>query len=182
MAAKTSWHGTKLRHCHALCIALLIDRVNCWVAARAVCDSQAGRRGLDVTSCATCVSPTARLLSMIHCATSSLAPPLTSTDSCRYSSTRLADCSPLFRRDAMLARVLAMAMCPSVCVCHKSEFYRNGWANRAGFWHVSSHPAVCWREIRVSPKTRVFSSGTLFQILDFENFVSVYRPSNVIST
>ena len=32
-----------------------------------------------------------------------------------------------YPRDAMLARVLAMALCPSVCVCvcHKSVFYRN---------------------------------------------------------
>jgi len=27
--------------------------------------------------------------------------------------------------------------CGSVCVCHKSVFYRNGWTNRAGFWHGS---------------------------------------------
>ena len=39
----------------------------------------------------------------------------------------------------MLARVyIAMALCLSVClsVCHKSVFYRNGWTDRAGFWHV----------------------------------------------
>jgi len=45
----------------------------------------------------------------------------------------------LYRRDAMLALVLAMTLCPSVClsvsVCHKSEFYRNGWTNRSGFLH-----------------------------------------------
>ena len=29
--------------------------------------------------------------------------------------------------------VLAMALCPSGCVCHKSAFYRNGWTDRAGF-------------------------------------------------
>jgi len=28
-----------------------------------------------------------------------------------------------YPRDAMLARVQAMALRPSVCVCHKSEFY-----------------------------------------------------------
>jgi len=44
-----------------------------------------------------------------------------------------------FPRDAMLARVLAMAPCLSVClsVCHKSVLYRSGWMNRAGFWHGS---------------------------------------------
>ena len=34
--------------------------------------------------------------------------------------------SAFYPRDAMLARVLAMALCPSVSVCHKSVFYRNG--------------------------------------------------------
>ena len=38
--------------------------------------------------------------------------------------------------DAMLSQVLAMALCPSVCVClslcHKSEFCQNGWMNRTG--------------------------------------------------
>ena len=46
----------------------------------------------------------------------------------------------------MLARVLAMAsllsivcLSASVClsVCHKSEFYRNEWTNRASFWQGS---------------------------------------------
>jgi len=35
----------------------------------------------------------------------------------------------------MLVRVLAMALCLSVCVCHKSVFYQNGCMNRAGFWY-----------------------------------------------
>jgi len=32
----------------------------------------------------------------------------------------------------------------SVClsVCHRSVFYRNGWTNRAGFWHGSFLPPV----------------------------------------
>ena len=47
-------------------------------------------------------------------------------------------------RDAMLARVLAVALCLSVCVsvCHKSEFYRNGWTNRSGFGHGSFLPPI----------------------------------------
>jgi len=36
-------------------------------------------------------------------------------------------------RDVLLPRVLAMALRLSVCVCHKSVFYRNGWTNRAVF-------------------------------------------------
>jgi len=31
---------------------------------------------------------------------------------------------------------------PHVCVCHKLVFYRNGWTNRTGFWHVSFLPPV----------------------------------------
>jgi len=46
----------------------------------------------------------------------------------------------------MLARVLAMALCPSVClclsVCHKSVLFRNGCTNWAGFWHGSFLPLV----------------------------------------
>ena len=40
--------------------------------------------------------------------------------------------------------VLAMGLCLSVPVSvrHKSVFYRNGWTNRAGFWHVSFLPTV----------------------------------------
>ena len=46
----------------------------------------------------------------------------------------------------MLARVLATSLCPPVClsvsVCHKSEFYRDGWTNRAGFRHGSFLPPM----------------------------------------
>ena len=52
----------------------------------------------------------------------------------------------------------------SVRVCHKSVFYRNGWTNRAGFWHVSflpPRPTLCWKQIRFSPKIRALHSGTL---------------------
>ena len=36
-------------------------------------------------------------------------------------------------------------LCPSVCVCHKSEFYRNEWTNQAGFWRASFLPPVLRR-------------------------------------
>jgi len=43
------------------------------------------------------------------------------------------------------AGTIAMALCPSVCLClcHKSEFYRSSWTNRAGFatW-ASFHPCL----------------------------------------
>jgi len=37
----------------------------------------------------------------------------------------------------------------SVCVCHKSVFYRNGWTNPAGFRHGSFFPPIlhCFKEI-----------------------------------
>ena len=41
--------------------------------------------------------------------------------------------SDFYPRDAMLARVLAMTLCPSAFVCQTSVFYRNGRTNRAGF-------------------------------------------------
>jgi len=42
----------------------------------------------------------------------------------------------------MLAQVLAMALRLSICVCHKSVFYRNGRTNRAGFRHGSFFPPI----------------------------------------
>ena len=52
--------------------------------------------------------------------------------------------------------VLAIAMCPSVC--DTSEFYQNGWRNRAGFWYGRLPPPTrhcvkrkfwCLQKIRV---------------------------------
>ena len=66
-----------------------------------------------------------------------------------------------YPRDAMLARVLAMALCPSVrlSVCHKSEFCRNGWTIELrvffleGFFRPILNCVV--RKIQVSTKIRV---------------------------
>jgi len=41
-----------------------------------------------------------------------------------------------YPRDAMLARVLAIALCPSVCLSQVGVL-SNGKTNRAGFWHGS---------------------------------------------
>jgi len=92
-----------------------------------------------------------------------------------------------YQRDAMLARVLAVALCPclsvclSVCVCHKSVFCRNGWTNWAGFWHGSFFPPIlhcmCYKEIHVSSKIGALPSGTLFQTLDLDNFTTACRSS-----
>ena len=50
---------------------------------------------------------------------------------------RRSDAAYFYPRDAMLSRVLAMALrlsvCVCICVCYKSVFCRNGWMNRAGF-------------------------------------------------
>ena len=52
--------------------------------------------------------------------------------------------SIVFTARCYASAVLAMGLCLSVClsVRHKSEFYRNGWTNRAGFgmW-ASFHPS-----------------------------------------
>jgi len=44
----------------------------------------------------------------------------------------------------LLARFYAMALCLCLClsVCHQSEFYRNGWMSRAGFWLGSFLPPI----------------------------------------
>jgi len=68
----------------------------------------------------------------------------------------------------------------SVClsVCHKSEFYRNGWTGRAGLaWRLpSTVPTVYYNEIQVSTEIRVLSSENLSLTLHLENFaISSYK-------
>jgi len=55
-----------------------------------------------------------------------------------------AKCSPIFTARCYASAVIAMGLCLSVrlSVRHKSVFYRNGWTNRVGFWHVSFLPSV----------------------------------------
>jgi len=69
-------------------------------------------------------------------------------------------------RDAMPARVLAMARCLSVCVCHKSVCYPNVRANRAGVWHYGLLRPVVHGVLKnfrwESWKLRVLPSATLF--------------------
>ena len=71
----------------------------------------------------------------------------------------------------------------SVSVCHKSEFYRNGWTDRADYWNrllPSTYFTLCWNEIRVSPKTRALPSGTLSETLDFRNLAMARRSSQSV--
>jgi len=73
-------------------------------------------------------------------------------------------------------RILAMALCPSMFIYDKSEFYQNGWTNRADLGiGASFHPSyTVWKgnsgiskkgyfPLELSPKLRT------------ENFASVYR-------
>ena len=55
-----------------------------------------------------------------------------------------------------------------------AELYRNGWSNRAGFWHRSFHPTLCCKKIRYL-KIRTLPPGTLPQTLDLENFATANR-------
>ena len=91
-------------------------------------------------------------------------------------------------REAMLARVLAMALCLSVSVClsvcHKSEFYRKGWTNRAGFGvGASFRPSytVLKGNSGIS-KIRALPSGTVSQTVDLEKiFLRYIDRRNVLS-
>jgi len=79
--------------------------------------------------------------------------------------------------------VLAMGLCLSDR--RKSVFHRNGWTNRAGFWHVSFFPPALYtvlKEIRLSPKIRALPSRTLSKTPDLESFATAYRsPKHVIN-
>ena len=72
-----------------------------------------------------------------------------------------------FLRDAMLAQVLAVALCLSqVGVLSK-------WVNEWSWflaWELptSTYLTLCYKEIRVSSKIRVLPSGTLLQTLDLK--------------
>jgi len=50
----------------------------------------------------------------------------------------------VFTARCYASAVLAMGLCLSVCVCllQVGVLYRNGWTNRAGFWHASFLPSV----------------------------------------
>ena len=53
----------------------------------------------------------------------------------RLSTCLSASESLFFTARCYASAVLAMGLCPSVC--HRSVFCRNGWMNRARFWHGS---------------------------------------------
>ena len=79
-----------------------------------------------------------------------------------------------YQRDAVLARYyLRSCVCLSVClsVRHKSEFYQNGWTDRAVAQRLpSTYSTLCWKVTEVSPKLRILISGTLSQTLTLKQF------------
>jgi len=73
-----------------------------------------------------------------------------------------------YPRDAMLARLLAAALCLSVC--HKSELYQNGWMNWAGFgMGASFHPSYsilkCNYGRPIFKNNGILDSETLFFLI-----------------
>jgi len=58
-----------------------------------------------------------------------------------------------------------VSVCLCLSVCHNSEFYRNGWTNRAGFWHGSFLTPVLTVSTGNSAhsKNKSTSPGTLSQ-------------------
>ena len=82
-----------------------------------------------------------------------------------------------YPRDAMLARVLAMALClflSQVSVIQK-RLVETGWFLA---WELlSTYHTRCYKEIQAPSKIRVLPSRTLLQTLGLENFASVYRSS-----
>jgi len=91
----------------------------------------------------------------------------------------------LYPRGAMLAPVLAMALCPSICLSDRlsqvgvlsKRLDESGWVS---VWELpSTYPTLCFIEIQVPLKIRVLFSGTLLQSLDLENFATAYRSSKL---
>jgi len=67
-----------------------------------------------------------------------------------------------YPRDAMLARVLAMALCPSVCLSQVGVLLK--WLDGSSWflaWRLlSTSPTLCFKDIHVSTKIRVLPSVT----------------------
>jgi len=71
----------------------------------------------------------------IHNGDSAPARHVTTVMHCTHFLSRSHRTVNFYPRDACFSAVLAVALCPSVCIRHKSVFYRNGWTDRAGFCH-----------------------------------------------
>ena len=79
-----------------------------------------------------------------------------------------------YPRDALLAQVLAMTLCPCLSVCHKSVFcqWMGGLICFLTWSLLLVSPTLCFKEIHVSRKIRVL---TLELFPDLENFATAYR-------
>jgi len=67
----------------------------------------------------------------------------------------------------MLAQVLAVVIC--VSVCHTLLLHQNGCLAQVVFFCIQTYAVLCSKEIRVSPKIGVFPTKTLFQTVDSHN-------------
>jgi len=99
--------------------------------------------------------------------------------SCGPSVSGHVDCR-FYQHDAMLARVLVMALCLSVCLSVTSRCSIET-VKRIGLflaWELPSiYPTLSCKEIQISSKIEVLLSGTLLQTLDLEIFATAYRSS-----
>ena len=70
----------------------------------------------------------------------------------------------VYPRDAMLTRVLAMALCLSVCLSQVGVLLKwlDGSSSFLAWRLLSTSPALCFNEIQVCTKMRVLPSGTFF--------------------
>jgi len=87
----------------------------------------------------------------------------------------------LYPRDAMLAPVLAIALCLCLSVCLPQVGILSKWMDGSSwFWHIwllSTYPTLCCKKVQVSTKITVLPFGTLSKTPDLENFASAYRSS-----
>jgi len=66
----------------------------------------------------------------------------------------------------MLARVLAVALRPSVCLSQLGVLSKgmNGLICFLAWWLLSASPTLCCKEFQISAKRRVLSSGSLSKL------------------
>ena len=93
----------------------------------------------------------------------------------KYEVQQLDVLSVFYPHDAMLARIVAMAL----CLCLSQVSVLSKWMDGSSWFLasrlLSTYPTLCYKEIQVYTKIRVFPTGTLSQTPDLENFASVYR-------
>ena len=88
--------------------------------------------------------------------------------------------SSFYPRDAMLARLPAMAL----CLCLSQVGVLSKRLNESGWFLVwellSAYLTLCCKEIQVSSKIRALPSGSLLQTLDLEHFATAYQSSTLV--